>query len=94
MFDYLTRAETIRLCIKLAVQALCFLVCLVAGFMCSYLVITAPFGIPDSVKCARVGFLDLSVIGCAGCWMYSDDMLRSAAFLSFKRSLSLRGGGK
>lgn len=94
MFDYLTRPEVVRLCVRLAVQAVCFLVCLVVACVCFWLMLVAPFGIPDSVKCARVGFLILSVIGCAGCWVASDDMLRSAAFLSFKRSLSLRGGRK
>lgn len=92
MYDYLTRAEVVRLAVKLAVQAVAFLACVVAGCTAFGLIITAPFGVPDAVKLARVGFLTLSVIGCAGCWMASGDMLRSAAFLSFKRSLHVKAG--
>ena len=92
MYDYLTRAEVVRLAVKLAVQAVAFSACVVAGCVCFGLIVTAPFGVPDAEKLARVGFLLLSVIGCAGCWMSSGDMLRSAAFLSFKRSLNLKAG--
>ena len=95
MYDYLTRAESVRLAILLVWHALCFVACLVALVVAFGYVITEPFEISDADTLARVGFLFLSFIGCVGSWCAGGDALHRGAWLSFRRSLYYRGkGGK
>jgi len=91
MYDFLTRAESVRLAIVLAWHALCFLACIVALAVSFGYVITAPFNISDADTLARVGFLFLSFIGALGSWWSAGDALHRGAWLSFKRSLFVRG---
>lgn len=95
MYDYLTRAESVRLAVLLAWYLLCFLACVVALACAFGYVITSPWNLADGSKLARLGFLFLSFVGCVGSWWSAEDALHRGAWLSFKRSLYYRGkGGK
>lgn len=97
MLDYLTRGECVRLAVRLAWYALGLLGCLFACCLCVASILGA-FDVPgvlvaDRVKFARVALLLLSGIAACGAWWSIDDALRGAAWLSWRRGLSLRARG-
>jgi len=96
MYDYLTRAESVRLAWRVA--------CLAVGCLCSVVAGLASLGsvwglwdpagylVPDALKVARLGCLALCIVAGVGGWWGIDDALRVGAWVSFRRSLREKSG--
>lgn len=94
MYDYLTRAEVLRLAIRLACYALAGIVSAVGACIALWSVISAPYGITDVLKLARLSCFALACFAVCVWWWSIGDALRSAAFVSFRRGLYYRGGNR
>jgi len=91
MYDFLTRAEAVRLAIVLAWWALCLLASVVAGAFAVGYVLTTVWNAPDALMVARLSCLALCVMAGFGSYWGMSDALHHGAWLSFRRSLFLRG---
>ena len=92
MYDYLTRSEVRALAVRLALYAVAFAGSSTGAVLAFWAVISAPYGLPDIMKVARLCAFVLALGASCGWYWIAGDALRSAAFLSFKRGLRMRGG--
>jgi hypothetical protein len=91
MYDHLSRREALRVAVVCLLWASAGV--LSAGFCAwGFLASLGPALVPDVVKAARAGALLLGAFCCWFSFASIGDCLRSAAFLSFARSLSRRAG--
>ncbi len=93
MYDYLTRAEVLRLALRLFCYALAGVGSAVGAVFAFWSVVSAPYGISDVLKLARLSCFALACFAVCVWWWSIGDALRSAAFLSFRRGLYYRGKG-
>lgn len=92
MYDHLTRREALRVAVVCLLWA--FAGVLSAGFCAwGFLSSLGPALVPDAVKAARCCALLLGAFCVWFAFASIGDCLRSAAWLSFSRSLSLRSRG-
>ncbi len=94
MYDYLTRAEVLRLALRLFCYALAGVGSAVGACIAFWAVVSAPYGISDVLKLARLSCFALACFAVFVWWCAIGDALRSAAFLSFRRGLYYRGGNR
>jgi len=98
MYEYLTRAEWVRIAWNLSALFLALCACIVASCasIASMWGMWDPAGylVPDALKLARLGCVALSCVSVVVWWWAINDLLAKWAFESFKRSLSLRGGNR
>lgn len=96
MYEYLTRSEVVRLAWRvacLAVACLCSIVAGLASLGSIWGLFDAPgYLVPDGLKVARLGCLALCIVAGVGGWYGIGDALRCGAWLSFQRSLRMKGG--
>jgi hypothetical protein len=92
MYDYLTRAESIRLALCVAWWALCFIVCIGLAFFSFAYVITSPFDITKAAQVARLLCFGISCVASYGAYYGIGDALRHWAWVSFDRSLRAKAG--
>ena len=98
MFEFLTRAELVRIAWHLSALFIALCACIVAlcASIASIWGLWDPAGylVPDALKVARLGCVALCGVSVVGWWWGINDLLARWAFESFKRSLSLRGGSR